>query len=324
MLENLPIEVQYKVFKSRSEKERSHLAQTSRGLNSLFQPEITNSRLADNLIQYVVKGEQAKAKKLLQLNPYLLLQKKEVTDYSGRTFTNLTAFQYALWALDRHMWQMMLGCIPKEGNALRNKLLNQYDELINEKITYKLNGTEHTESHYDFSPLIIALQVYVQVVVWDPHLIASNCNQVGDAQRYAPVHVANEFCRPDRSFDPTPRFDDSNLPRVSTFYNYNNSRKTTWFPPDSNNKLGDNLGVSRVAGAQHEWIGLRDCGAEGGWTLSAADLSLAAMITLDGVRTEELLQLKQQLLHPERQQLIDSEWEEELIQSPKGSSCTIL
>jgi hypothetical protein len=37
-----------------------------------------------------------------------------VTDLSGREFQSITAFQYALWALDWHMWAMIQKYLPVE------------------------------------------------------------------------------------------------------------------------------------------------------------------------------------------------------------------
>lgn len=59
------------------------------------------------LLYHVAAGEQGKAKALLDAQPLLILAKGTVTDLSKRTFQNITAFQYAAWALDWEMWEMI-------------------------------------------------------------------------------------------------------------------------------------------------------------------------------------------------------------------------
>ena len=71
------------------------------------------------LLEHVVKGEQDEAKKMLEEDRSLLLQKGNVKDLSGREFYQITAFQYALWALDRHMWEMLLTTPCREPGLIR-------------------------------------------------------------------------------------------------------------------------------------------------------------------------------------------------------------
>lgn len=69
------------------------------------------TRLTADLLNFVTKGQQAEAEKLLKDNPTLvsriLSMKTQVTDCSGREFIGITPFQYALWARDRHMWALV-------------------------------------------------------------------------------------------------------------------------------------------------------------------------------------------------------------------------
>lgn len=61
----------------------------------------------DQLLLHVVKGEQHKVSVLLRKNPFLLKGKTTVVDHAGRIFKMVSSFQYALWARDIQMWQMM-------------------------------------------------------------------------------------------------------------------------------------------------------------------------------------------------------------------------
>jgi hypothetical protein len=121
------------------------------------------------LLTHVARGEQDQAEAMLKENPNLLLHQGNVTDYSGRKFYNITAFQYALWAYDRHMWNMLLKYFP--GNKIEEKdhALEQLQKLENR---YGYWGR-----HYDWG---IARKI-------------SN-----ESQKLVPAHVANEYCRLDR------------------------------------------------------------------------------------------------------------------------------
>jgi serine/threonine protein kinase len=153
-------------------------------------------------LRLVAEGEQDKAEAMLKADPSLALQSGQVTDLSKRLFHHITAFQYALWALDWNMWLMLLKYIPREEAQLQAMALDE-------------NGTEHGK-HFDFSQLLKAYQVYKQ------HYNELNmeqrgaywCQQVGGAQLLLPAHVINEYCRPDRAFYPLPNFNQEGLPRV--------------------------------------------------------------------------------------------------------------
>ena len=136
----------------------------------------------------------------------LALEKGTVTDLSGRTFENITAFQYALWAMDWHMWKMLQKYISPEAAALQ---LQELEE----------KGTAHGK-HFSLSPLIEALDTYVKN--FDGWYKASNwtaiethwCRQVGGTQLLVPAHVAQEYCHPSRPFSPCPDFSaDVQFPR---------------------------------------------------------------------------------------------------------------
>ena len=143
------------------------------------------------LLEHVTKGEQDEAKKMLEEDPNLLLQKGNVKDLSGREFYQITAFQYALWALDRHMWEMLLKYLPEDTAA------EQLEELETTGVEYAkpasrdskaYKQTEAEKHHFDFSPLIDALRDYVD------NFDARNgnqreaawCKNVGGAQKNVP------------------------------------------------------------------------------------------------------------------------------------------
>ena len=156
-------------------------------------------------------------------------------------------------------------------------------------------------------PLLQALQDYVTGYdAWDA---ANNYDAmraawmvVGLAQRDLPVHVINEYCRPDRSFHPLPAFNEDQLPRILTYYNFSTGGIVPLFPlvVDSPGAvLGADLAIARGP-RRAAWA----CG--GGreevapWR-RVAGLDLAAVSRLDEVRTRDLTQSREnlRLIEPE-------------------------
>jgi hypothetical protein len=186
---------------------------------------------------FIAAGEQDQAEAMLKANPSLATAKGTVTDLSGRTFEDITGFQYAVWALDWHMWKMIYNMEnPERGYLSAEQTAQQMSEIDGAPWTKK-HGV-----HFSFDPLINALDTCVkhyQASRWGEG-DAAWVQQVGGAQLWLPAHAINEYCRPDRSFHPTPNFLEVNLPR---------SMKTDdgfWFTAEYNGgKLGVKFGVLR-------------------------------------------------------------------------------
>ena len=89
------------------------------------------------LLCCVMAGVQDTAEKMIESNPSLLNQKSRGKEWhNGREFKNITPFQYALWALDWYMWQMM---IPYMDLSQARAQLEELDS----------RGTEHG-NHFNF------------------------------------------------------------------------------------------------------------------------------------------------------------------------------
>jgi len=150
------------------------------------------------------------------------------------------------------------------------------------------------------TPLKMALQHYVNGYdAWsaadDYDAINAAWMLVGLAQRDLPVHVINEYCRPDRSFDPLPAFNEDKLPRVLTYYNFNSGSEVPLFPLVVSGSSG--LGVD-FALAREAW----ESGAVGAWHAGGGawvPVDLAAISRLDVVRTDDLKQSLEILGKPE-------------------------
>ena len=250
--------------------------------------------LSNELLLLVAKGEQAKAETILKKNTALiselLVNGGDVTDYSGRKYTNISAFQYALWALDTHMWRMILHYLPKD-QAVKEALKNQYLAVEKDGVSYELRGEIHNnQHHFDGSTLTTALQAYIaNYDGWNwPQREEHWCGQVGMAQRDVPAHVAQEYCHPGRSFYPTPEFNEKTLERSLNFFNDTAGMEgvvDTWWPASASasSGLGVDFGI---------WRERADDGAHGveacGRGKTAASIDLAAVTALCNVRTADL------------------------------------
>ncbi|STX51059.1 Uncharacterised protein [Legionella busanensis] len=88
-----------------------------------------------------MRGKYEAMQSLLQEDTSLIFKKAEVTDYSGRTFGFISAFEYALWALDKSLWQLIIKSLPLSQfffvqNHHKNSIIGQ---LINMKIGFLLS-----------------------------------------------------------------------------------------------------------------------------------------------------------------------------------------
>jgi hypothetical protein len=154
---------------------------------------------------------------------------------------------------------------------------------------------------FDFKSLITALDTYVtNYDRWDYHHRDEAWLNVGKAQREVPAHIAHEYCRGDRSFDPRPEFNEETLPRCFTFDNYVTNVKS-WFPlASSSSGLGFDFGLLRARAGRAvtsrptpEWwlatpwavVVARGC--------SGRSVDLAAVSHLDEVRTADLTQSRE-------------------------------
>jgi hypothetical protein len=246
---------------------------------------------AEHLLSVVFKGKAEKIQETLRYQGTF-------TDYSGRTFTNCSAFEYAYWAKDEHRCRMLIGHMDEDTKA---KMLERCEAIDQEGLTYVQEGRTYKSKCFDFGPLITALQEYVNG--FNNWVDSNNCDamneawlKVGKAQRNVPVHVANEYCREEHSFERSPGFyiNEAALSRSLTFYNLTTGGTESWFPlgVSSSSGLGVDFALFRgrlAADGARRWA--PECGPG---TL-VARVDLAGIIRLNDVRTENLKQLRQAL-----------------------------
>ena len=125
--------------------------------------------LASKLLLLTAQGKEEEVVNFFAMTPHLirsLTAKNDVEDYSGRRFKNISAFQYALWARDWHLWERMLKALDEayaraltteEWEALpehqrnqvmtltkvevadiRTRLKQQYDEVVGKGLDYTI------------------------------------------------------------------------------------------------------------------------------------------------------------------------------------------
>ncbi len=278
LLNDLPYEVRIHVANKLDTSDLVAYAQASKSSHKLFQVDIAINKL----LHHIARGEQDLAEKMIRATPSLLLEAGEVTDYSGRYFKNITAFQYALWALDSHMWKMILKYLPKDKAAQQLSI-----HLNKEKDYTALHG-----NHYNFDLLIQALRKG-RKVSYESWVV-----MVGQPQKQVPAHIANEYCRGDVPFSKKRNFHESTLPRTLTFYNFNTHVDQNWFPLKENPLLGVDYAISQG----RQYLGL-------GWTGGASqpgtvagyehrgEGDVDAMIKLAIARKKDLEELKSSLLY---------------------------
>lgn len=287
-LNELPPELKIAAANNLSNRALVNLAQTSKYHLALFQPMIDVRKL----LHYVALGEHKAVATMLKKDIRLIFKRGIVTDCSGREFESVSGFEYALWALDKHMWAAMIACIPQneEGRKVFARLIAQYNKVNTMGVTYKLNGKTITEQHFDFNNTIIKeLKTQMDSINaagdknWE--VIDKQWREgVGGTQKLLPMHVVDEYCS-NEPFYPVPEF--TSQPKSSKqLYHWATRKYGNWLSVDS--KLSVDFAIYKattvVAGA---------CGR----TVSVQGLrqDLDAMSALCKVRTKDFIDLKSQL-----------------------------
>lgn len=155
---------------------------------------------------HVARGEEAKVAAELAANPELgIATTSSFTDPAGRCFEgSISGWQYALWSLDANLCRTMLQSFEDVGGDLVARARAQCLCVSAAVLPWQ---REHGRI-FDFCPLLRAYQEYDQRQgAWDnARRIKHWCTVIGAAQRNAPSHVLQEFCRDDRPLIPPPDF----------------------------------------------------------------------------------------------------------------------
>ncbi len=249
------------------------------------------------LPQLVVAGKQNQVEMIIKKNPTLLLKPYKIKDLSGREFKRMSVFQYALWALDWHMWKMMLRYIPLK---LANQQIQELESC----------STEHGK-YFSFQPLIESLKKYVSNSTENQW-----CKVVGKEQALLPAHAINEYCRNDQSFYPCPNFMEGHLIRTMQVggISWHSSFGPSFgiFGHYTQGKCGDTFAFTK--GAYNVCIIAKGNILGIDFARSCAPYDLIAMEKLSEVRINQLEFLKSQVL---RSLALTNFFEAETTQIPK-------
>lgn len=175
------------------------------------------------LLDLVGWGKQDIAELILKANQDLANRKGNLTDCSGRTWKNITAYQYAILALDYHMWNMIKKYLKQEDAFKQIEEITE-KAILNENEGWIINSNNFDWPAISWFPLINALQIYVaNFNKWSYEQLVEHWLQlVGGAQLILPSHIINEYSHPTRSFFPCPKWEDHSnevaLPRTGVLY----------------------------------------------------------------------------------------------------------
>jgi hypothetical protein len=210
-------------------------------------------RDVQKFLNYVAAGQQNEAEAMLMKNPHLASATGDVVE-SNRSFQWITGFQYALWALDVHMWRMIQKYLSPENARAQG--------------TESETGVWVEEHGVDASQLLDKLVSAYSATI---DLYKQGKYEAGDAawcrlgaiQGIIPAHVAQEFCHEKRSFSPTPDFSDlsERLTRSQ------NTDEGEWF---SCSYSGGLLGKHAV------FRGANKCAQAAGWARGVSQSTLEA------------------------------------------------
>ncbi|MCW8407727.1 F-box protein [Legionella sp. PATHC035] len=258
------------------------------------QSKLALNKEAHELATLVAQGKQEEAKELLEESSNtqkLLLTPAPFTDYSGRTFY-CTAYEYAYWAKDTHMRRMLE---QQMDATTKRAMLIRCEAIEEEGLTYKQYGIEVKGSkHFDFGPLMNAM-TYVSagfnrwINTRNYTALKEAWVAIGRVQLDLPAHVFSEFGKPDRSFEPTPEFDEPTLPRAVTCFDARKTSNRDLFSLLASNS--SDLGVTSVLIRYCHRTG---CRLEDVYCKNMSpmpkiiEMDLAAICRLDEVRTDDL------------------------------------
>lgn len=223
--------------------------------------------LTDDLFLYVIKGKQTQVKNILSKYPKLFLEKRNITDECGQTFLDITVFTFALWALDRHMWSMMLNLVSSiKRQDIKSNLAEQYTHFMCSGIYYEFLGKRYRSLSYSPNELI-DLYKHCETFYKVHHKLHSKEESIALIkklehfilleQKKMPYHFRNEFCRLDISYPPLQKrkledtalydndsqFDETELPRIVRFKNKKTDTYLEW--DDSLNGLEADFAIWR-------------------------------------------------------------------------------
>ncbi len=170
-----------------SEKKTSpFILMPSPQIPKILQPQdLADQKDLESLLKWVTKGHLIEVEKLLEKNKVLALVRGKITDRSDRKFNNITAFQYAAWAWDVEMCEVILKYLDNKSST------EQLNLLETEHAKYSSHG-----AHYDHTLANTKMDEFIKnYAKWD----AEKCKhhwqkEVGGTQRQYPAWLVYAMC----------------------------------------------------------------------------------------------------------------------------------
>lgn len=91
-----------------------------------------------NYLHQVALANESAMRNMLKQDIELITRRGLLTDCAKREFDNISGFEYALWAKDKHLWTMMLDCIEETADQeIYERLLSQYLRMKTNGVSYR-------------------------------------------------------------------------------------------------------------------------------------------------------------------------------------------
>ena len=195
------------------------------------------------LFKWVTEGHLLEVEQLLKKNPTLTLGTGTVKDLSDRTFKNITALQYAAWALDSEMCELIMPYAGAHNSAIQLKALSE------EPQRYSPHGAS-----YDFTPLVTKTKTYVDNCgTWDYEKCCQYWQkEVGGEQRKCPAWLI--YAWSEEGYDVAWTKKDANRKIARE---YDKHRLEWWFTENYNNGTGVGSAWATARGFERAECGVK-------------------------------------------------------------------
>ena len=185
------------------------------------------------LLKWVTEGHLEEVEKLLKKNPSLGLGTGTIMDLSGRAFNKITALQYAAWALDAEMTELIIKYLGAHHSAIQMKALAESPQ------TYSNHGVS-----YDMISLVNKYQTYLDnYSKWDDYKRPQYWQkEIGREQRNCPAWLI--YAWSEEGVDVAWTKQD---PHRKITREYDKRRLEWWFTESYNNGrgVGSSWGIAR-------------------------------------------------------------------------------
>lgn len=244
---------------------------------------IWQERLA-RLLDCAGFGRRQEAETLFKEFPALLKCRGTLTDIAKKTYEDITAFEYVVQVKDAYFARKVVDFLEtyqgEDKMELAADLLKQFERSFSEdslsSVTEFINACKTWFGTYAKQTDEEKERDFVQVV--------------GEAQASFEAHILQEYCHPDRSFIPTPKFNEPDLTEFLSIYNPKSFRRISLLTTSP----GVTGNSALLRGNSDEPI-LGGGGA--GWMVAVfVEIDCDAMDALDKARTADLLALRGRLV----------------------------